>query len=256
VSGVVSVGGFDSGVTVNARPALVSPGKFVALLTVDPSVTSLTARVTGASGPGTTDTIPISVDLNVDPQIRVFGATPDVGVAPLTANFMFTAAGTVTNVELDSEGDGHTDFTGQTLDGYTFLYSEPGTYLPALSITFADGSTAKAASVVQVYDTAQLDGMLQQRWTGMKTSLAAGDIDGALGSIVASKRDSYRQMFEALGSQITNIDQIFSNITFVKVSFGRAEYQMLEDHSTGGIRLSHFVLFVLDTDGVWRLKFF
>ena len=88
----------------------------------------------------------------------------------------------------------------------------------------------------------------------MRDALRQGNIEGALDFISLSKRESYRRMLEALGPQTANIDQILTDISFVKHRGLRAEYQMIRIDD--GERISHFVLFVLDNDGIWRIKFF
>ncbi len=61
-------------------------------------------------------------------------------------------------------------------------------------------------------------------------------------------------MLTALGAQTANIDQILTNISFVDLQDVRAEYQMIRIDN--GVRISHFILFVRDNDGIWRLMFF
>jgi putative SOS response-associated peptidase YedK len=54
--------------------------------------------------------------------------------------------------------------------------------------------------------------------------------------------------------QLSNIDAILTDISPVVFDGDRAEYQMIR--MDNGIRISHFILFVKDADGIWRLEFF
>ena len=62
-------------------------------------------------------------------------------------------------------------------------------------------------------------------------------------------------MFNALTpSQLTGIDQILTSLSLVEDMGNRVEYQMLR--TDDGVLISHYVLFIRDRDGIWRLGFF
>ena len=60
-------------------------------------------------------------------------------------------------------------------------------------------------------------------------------------------------MFSNLTVPLADIDQVLTNITFVKESGLSIEYKMIG--SDGGVPFSQLVLFILDDDGIWRIKF-
>ena len=68
-----------------------------------------------------------------------------------------------------------------------------------------------------------------------------------------SKRSSYQAMFNGLTIPLTSIDQILTDITFVKQRGVYVEYRMT--HMEGSDQFSDLVVFVLDEDGLWRIKF-
>jgi hypothetical protein len=78
-------------------------------------------------------------------------------------------------------------------------------------------------------------------------------VDAAVSFFAVSRRPVYRRMLTALGGPLANVDTLLPDIGLVDVAGSRAEYQM--PRVDGGVRIAHFVLFVLDGDGVWRLKF-
>jgi sugar lactone lactonase YvrE len=147
-----------------------------------------------------------------------------------------------------------TDLTGPSLEGQIFTYPKPGLYFPTATITDLQGNQVTTTALIQVYDRAALDAALQAKWSGMKDVLRGGDIGKALNSVALSDREGYLPLLTALGPQLSNIDRILTDISPVSFDGDRAEYQMIRIDN--GVRISHFVLFAKDLDGIWRLKFF
>ena len=87
----------------------------------------------------------------------------------------------------------------------------------------------------------------------MKNALRQGNITATLPYIASRRRATYQNMFSALTIPFANIDQILTNINFVRVRGVDAEYEM--SVIKGGTEYSYMVLFSLDEDGVWRIKF-
>jgi hypothetical protein len=127
-------------------------------------------------------------------------------------------------------------------------------YLPKITVTDTTGAQRTATTLVQVNDGPSFDALLKDKWKGMKDALRQGNIDRALDFIATGKRPIYRSMFTALAPQLAQIDRILTDISLVELRGVRAEYQMLRMEN--GVRISHFVLFVMDDDGIWRIKFF
>ena len=88
----------------------------------------------------------------------------------------------------------------------------------------------------------------------MKNSLRQGDINLALTHIVLRRRSTYQAMFTALTIPLANIDQVLTGITLIDQRGIEVEYEMFV--TQGGTQYSYLVLFALDEDGVWRVKFF
>ena len=61
-------------------------------------------------------------------------------------------------------------------------------------------------------------------------------------------------MFNALTVPLANIDQLLTGITLLDQRGIEAEYEMMVNE--GGVQYSFMVLFAIDDDGVWRVKFF
>jgi hypothetical protein len=253
VRGAVDAGGAEVGVSINGVPAAIQGTTFAVLVSVAPDTTTLTAVATTPAGATSSHRVFIVVSEMTGAE-PVLAASPRAGVAPLAVRFSLLASPVPIKVELDADGDGAVDVTGPSLDDQSFTYAQPGLYVSSARLTDAAGTTRVATAVIQVWDRAGLDAQLQAKWQGMKSALRQGDIDGALTFIALAKRASYRRMLVALGAQVTTIDQILTDVSFVEQTGARAEYQMIRIDS--GVRISHFILFVRDEDGIWRLRFF
>lgn len=243
--------GIDVGVQVNGTPAAVVPGRFVALVPIDPSVTGLTAIATNAAGTVLSkDAIPLTV-LPATPAAVRLQVSPAGGLAPLPVQFQLANDTAVAQVALDFDGDGTVDFTGAALDGVGFTYSQPGLYLPTLTATDATGKTYTSTVVLLVSDRASLEALLQARWNAMKDALRAGDIAAAGQLIFPRARARYVEGFTAMAADLPGIDAILTPVRLVRVRGRVATLEMIR--TDGGIEKSFEVRCVLDEDGNWRL---
>jgi hypothetical protein len=252
VRGTVVGAGGEVGVLVNGVPAIVHGQAYASLVQVTPEANTATAVAT-ATGATASQTVSLSVGVvNPDePQLRV---TPLTGVAPLTVEFSVLGGPSPATYELDADGDGVTDLTAAALAGHTFTYTAPGVYLARLRILDGAGNAFTSTAPVWVIDAAALDALLRAKWSAVKNALRAGAIEDALTHIAIGKRPVYRAVFMALGSQLAAIDQILTDISAVRHAGLWSDYHMLRLED--GVELSYFVLFVVDEDGIWRLKFF
>ena len=253
VRGTVEAGGVEVGVTVNGFPAAVQGTTFAALVPVTPDTTNVTAVATAAAGATASYNVNISVSAAPTPVFTLL-VSPGSGVAPLTASFSLLGSATVSSVELDFDGNGTVDFTGPSLDGQTFTYTQSGIFVPVVRVTDTQGNQQIANSIVQVYDRIVLDVILQAKWTGMKDALREGDIAGAVSQIVSSSRPRYEEVFQIIASQLINIDEILTTASLVRVENYAAIYEATRIDD--GLEMSFEVRFAVDGDGIWRVEAF
>lgn len=253
ISGSIQATETDVGVTVNGIPGAVQGNSFAALVPVTPDTTTLTAVAMTASGTTASHSVAIAVTPASTPTI-VLHANPQGGVAPLTVAFSLLGAQPGATISVDFDGNGTVDVTGLSLEGQVFTYPTPGLYFPTVTTTDTQGNQVTIRALVQVYDQAVLDASLRAKWSALKDALRGGGIGKALDSIALSDREGYRPLLTALGPQLSRIDTILTDISPVSFDGDRAVYQMIRIDN--GIRISHFILFVKDADGIWRLKFF
>ena len=252
VRGNVQAVGGEVGVAVNGVPAAVQGSVFTALVFVTPDTTSLTAVATAASGATASQTIAISVTSGVSPVF--LQASPTSGSAPLTVLFSLSSDVEITQISLDANDDGVVDYTGAQLDQVPFTFTQPGVYLAAVTVTTAQGSQLVANAVVQVFDRTQVDGILRAKWAALKDALRLGDISAALNQIAQRARSRYEEGFQILSAQLPSIDQILTNISLVELRENEAIYDA--SRVDDGLPMAFEIRFVIDGDGVWRVRSF
>ena len=96
--------------------------------------------------------------------------------------------------------------------------------------------------------------MLRTKWEGMKAALTAGDVNRAVAYFAGSSRESFDQRFTALSSFLPGIAGGMGGIRLAEFQGHRAVYDM--GTVIKGTIYPFQVLFVLDTDGIWRIGSF
>ena len=96
--------------------------------------------------------------------------------------------------------------------------------------------------------------LLQSKWNAMKNALRTGDTAAAASYIVKAKQAFYQNIFNNLTISFSAIDQYLPNLTFVEQWHNAVEYEITR--TEGSDQVTYMVLFVIDDDGVWRIKFF
>ena len=245
----------EAGIRVNGFATLQDGNEFATFVPIDSQLTTLAATLMDSAGNLIAGhTVPIYVQPpNAAPHL-FFRPSPAIARESQPVEFTFTSINPFTQIQLDGNGDGAIDYTGSTLQGVAFSFAASGLYYPTISVTELGGTVRKATTIIQVFDSIQLDMLLQNKWTAMKNALRAGDISGAVSHIVMRRRATYEAMFNALTVPLANIDQLLSSIAFLEQRGIEAEYEMMV--TGGGVQYSYMVLFEIDEDGIWRVKFF
>jgi K319L-like, PKD domain/Bacterial Ig domain/Right handed beta helix region len=252
VRGTLQSATTDVGVAVNGVPAALQGASFVALVSVTAETTTLTATATAADGGSAGDTIALSVSAVLTP-VSSLRVAPSSGVAPLGVRFTVSGVWDISTVALDIDGDGTVDFQGSTLEGAQFTYTAPGLFVPTVTVTDSAGQQTTAQAVVQVFDPAGLEVLLQARWSALRAALQRGDVDGAVSLFANSSRDAWRDQLTALADAgaLPLVAADLPAIRLSRVLEQTAEYDLRAVRS--GTQYSFLVVFVIDEDGVWRL---
>lgn len=161
-------------------------------------------------------------------------------------------------VALDFNGDGIVDFTGASLDGQAFTYTQPGIYIARATITDARGTQSTVTTAVNVLARDQMDVLLKGKWNSMKAALIANDIEGALQFFTPPQQPRFRTLFTAFSAQIAQIVQNMQDITLIYVIENLAKYRLQRTEQYGGrlVTIAYYVYFVQDGTGFWTIESF
>jgi hypothetical protein len=253
VRGTVAAGGQELAVTVNGVAAAVYGNAFAALVPLGQATTGLQIVATTAAGTVSSQEVPVTVTAAPDSPFLLV-ASPQSGVAPLTVGFSLLGVPASATIQADFDGNGTIDFIAPRLDGQTFTYSHAGLYVPLVTVTDAGGQRTAIPTVVQVFDPAVLDALLQSKWTALRDALRRGDIAQAVTQISARSRSRYQQAFTALSPDLPAIDSILTDVRSVRVRGLEAIFEM--SRTDAGILKSFEVRFHVDADGFWRVRSF
>ena len=127
-----------------------------------------------------------------------------------------------------------------------------GVYTVTVTSVGYDGNTYSGSIDITVLDRAKLDALLQTKWSGMKAALAKGDVEGAVAYFAESSKESYRQQFAVLSTQLPQIVADMGQFRIVRVREFLAEYDLRALRN--GRTYSFQVLFMLDYDGTWKVR--
>ena len=254
VRGTVAGGG-EVGVAVNGVTAAVQGSVFAAMVPASAPSLVLTAVASTQAGGSATANVTVTVTDQPDGALSL-RPSPRMGGAPLVASFSLLGGAPAARVELDIDGDGRADFDGPSLEGRTFTYTAPGLYFPSVKVTDAQGAVSSARAVVQVLDPAGVDALLQPKWGALRDALGRSDVAGAVALFAGASRDAYQDQLTALAGAgaLPQIAADLGSIRPVRVHERAAEYELRAVQQ--GTSYSFYVLFVVDTDGVWRLRVF
>ncbi len=257
---ITNLTGNETGVYVNGIVAMVYGDQFVANnVPLAEGENTITAVATDAAGYTDSASITVYSDIT-DDYIRVT-AEPESGVSPL-------------EVVLRAEGS----FTPSNLSFTKISGPEPAEYLPGsepneikvrleetgvyyfLATAEDDQSNTYTDTVaVQVLDVAVLDALLKAKWNGMKTALIAEDIEGALNYIEQYSRETYQDIFNALGSSyLSSVAENMEDIQLIYALNGLAKYRIRRNQEINEAQhtITYYIYFQINGHGVWTIRAF
>jgi hypothetical protein len=249
VRGAVHGGGVEVGVTVNGVPAAVKGTTFATQVPVTSDTTSLTAVATSSAGATAQQTIIITPS-SAASQPFTLGATPSSGVAPLTVAFSITG-GPITHIDLDADGDGLTDLSGTSASALSFTYNQPDFYVATATVADPLGNVFTTQTIVQVFDLAAADAQFKAKWATLRDALSQSDIEGAVAVVADGQKDKYRGAFQRLTPDLPTVANALRDVQLVSFDGVIAAYATTLDRDGG--TFVHFIYFMRDLDGVWKI---
>src|SRR3970282_2610859 len=76
--------------------------------------------------------------------------------------------------------------------------SQPALYVASAVVTDSQGAQTNAAAIIQVFDRAQLDALLQGKWNALRDALSRADVAVAVSLFAQASRDAYQDQLGAL----------------------------------------------------------
>ncbi|OGR05580.1 MAG: hypothetical protein A2511_04685 [Deltaproteobacteria bacterium RIFOXYD12_FULL_50_9] len=259
VEGVVTTVADEVSITVNGMVALVSGNRFfanhVSLVAGD---NLLAVKATDSFGRITEKSITVSRDYSLENIQLIAGV--ESGLAPLAttlrmeANFVFSGKPVVSY-----DGPAVATITETVVENtYDVQINTPGLYIFTVEALDENGIVHADSVAVLVMDKEALDTLLNAKWGGMKTALAARNIEGALAYFLESSKEKYRGALNAIAIDLPQIVTEFQSIELIFSSNTVTKYRINRQHIINGasVTLTYYIYFVQDENGTWRIEQF
>jgi len=251
--------GNEVGVNVNRIVAMVYGDQFVAnhVLLIEGENT-ITAVATDAAG----NTARSSVTITAEPTERFIRirANTESGVSPLETTLEVDGSFDFTESSISYTGPGTVEILDGTDDNeYNVKMTDTGIYYFTAEVTDDQNNLYTATKAVCVFDEGQLDVLLREKWNGMKSALGNGDIDGALAYFAKGYRDNYQKVFTSLTKdKLQAIVSEMREIEKIGIGENRATYGINRAETIKGVvhDITHYIFFVKDGRGLWKVESF
>jgi PKD repeat protein len=184
-------------------------------------------------------------------------ANPESGTDPLTVQFSILTDlnANIVSMTLDADGDGMDDLSFADLsDEPLFTYPHPGLYKATVTLTDDQDVAYTDTIAINVLSLEDLDALLKARWEGMKEKLMANDINGGLTFFIPGSQERYEAIFSALDDNLPEIIYEMQEIEFIYSTNNLAKYRIRREEDNGPI--TYYIYFILDENGVWKIKQF
>lgn len=202
----------------------------------------------GAVDPGAATPKTFQSTLQVNPHLRN---------QPVNSSWsiMYTYSGTGNSPK-------HYTLDSSSADGleHQLTFYDPGVYTFYFTLIDTDANQEYTGELmVNVYDWGEIDVRLQQKWDGIKSALALGDVEGGLAYFLEASKENYRGVLEAISTELPQIIPGLQNIEMVYAKGDRVKYRLNRTQVIGGtpVSITYYIYFVRDNDtGLWKVEQF
>ncbi|MBU0910426.1 MAG: fibronectin type III domain-containing protein, partial [Proteobacteria bacterium] len=257
VQGTVAGTTEEVGITANGVAALIDNGQFAAnrvpLMTGANTITVMAVDMEGNVALAT-------INVTCQPATDFIELIPNAesGIAPFTANFSITATFDMASATTEVSAVGPAAMDSVTFtdsEHFTTMLSVPGLYLVTAQVTDSASTVYTDSAAILVMDKDALDGLLKGKWNGMKTALAAGNIEGGIQYFVNLSKDRYRQIFTALADKLPQTVQAMEEIEMIYYADGIAKYRINRTHDIDGapVTITYYIYFERDRNGLFKI---
>lgn len=260
VQGTVTSSVDDVGVVVNGFPATLQGQQFIASnIPLAIGLNMITAIATAVCLDQASATISITREQDATADSLNVQAIPALGLAPLSVEFRADPRLTrsLATVAWDFDGDGISDADsfGPGLLEVSHTYTQPGVFSATVTITDSDGNQLSRTLLITVLSQSQIEAQLQEKWMVFLAAIGQQDIDQAVQYIAGSTREKYQETFLALRDQLPQLSSELGGT--LQLTDFRERFAILQLPTViNGTERNVVVEFILDTDGIWRIRFF
>ncbi len=244
----------ETGIAVNGVIAAVVGDQFVANnIPLEEGVNTITVRATDSHGNTQTAYATITAAL-AGHHIRLVPSMTS-GSAPFTFTLSLQGSFSIEDATISYTDPGPAELVGIEPDEYRATMVDEGiTWFTAEAMH--EGVVYSDTVAIVAVDVAQIDALLQQKWTDMKTGLISGNTEQALEYFYERSRENYRIIYDAVGSELPNLASQMQEISMIYCIDGRAKYRIRQDHVINGqtITIAYYVYFIRDDNGLWWIE--
>jgi hypothetical protein len=252
---ITAIAGKETGLTVNGIPAFIDGNQFVAshvpLVSGANTITATAKDIDGNSA-----SISTTITADTTQSYITLTAGSESGVTPLEILLSVDGSFPVTSPQLSFSGPGQVEFLSSSAEGFKVRMNIPGVYyFTATAVDGGTGTTYTDTVTVQVLDTAALNTLLMNKWSGMKTALSVQDISKAIGFFHKDSRQKYQGIFSELSESLPQIAAEMQDIELIDFLQNSARYRIKRSESIQGsnYNISYYIYFCVDSDGIWRI---
>ncbi|BBO72194.1 hypothetical protein DSCA_61240 [Desulfosarcina alkanivorans] len=254
---IAHANGLETGLMVNGVATIIDGGQFTANhVPLVQGENTITATATDTSGLTLSDSITVNAEMPED-YIRLT-ATPVSGTSPFETTLRIDSSFAIASVQMTYFGPDDVTFMDQTIDESRVEIITSGVYTFSVEVTDRQGEIYTDSVSVEVVEAAALDGLLRDKWSGMKAALIAGDIENAVTFFVFERQNAYNLVFDDLLDKIGDIISATGALESFEASDSQARYTISYPTTVDGVATTAgtYVIFVQDTDGLWKIRFF
>lgn len=245
----------EIGVTVNGVVAQVNDGNFIANdVPLSEGLNTLTASAIDAAGQvwsASAEVFSLSASKYVTLKADI-----ETGLAPLTVTLSLAGNPTrgVASLSLQCTGPVPKTPVAAGDNTYTVTLDLPGLYACRLDIVDSLGTLHEEIVGINVLSGATLDTLLKAKWAAMTTAMQQGNLAAALPYFSTRTREAYSQQLSSMSTTLSQIVADMQGITLLSIEGDKAIYDLriVKD----GVPFSFQLEFILDEDGLWRIRAF
>lgn len=255
VTGFVRSGGRDVGVRVNGVPAQVYNGYFMANdVPLAEGINRITAEMIDPSGTLLADSLEVSLSSKDGMGVTIYA--PEAGIVPSEISVEVEGPEDVSfaSYSLEVSGPGAAEVISEGVSEgvirYRVFVSEPGIYILSCHAVDSDGNTYQDTFGFTGMAREDVEGTLRMLWLRFKEDLTANHVADALSFLSPETRWRYSEQFSLLGDRLPDAFAEIGDIQIVSLEDNVAKARV----SVG--EMTHYVWFVRDIYGLWRIHKF